>query len=522
MNLKSREQLIEELGHLQKEHNDLLFKYQTNTLIIENKRNALNTLLDIIPDLIFLKDTNGVYVNCNQSFCDFIGLDKSNIIGKTDYDILPNKLAEFFRQKDNLVLSTKTSKKNEECLIYPNGKEILVETIKTPYFGDDGNMIGLIGVSRDITEYRRNLDALEQDIKEKERMTEELRKSEERFMKAFQHSPTMITINSLQDGRFIDVNLKWIEVMGYCSHDVIGRLPIELDFHITTENYVSMVDKVKKIGRFTNERLNLRSKDRRDVICLVSGEPIEIKGEQCLLLNLIDMTEYYNLESELIRLERLNLIGQLAAGLGHEIRNPLQTVRGFLQLLQNKYKNEKEYYDLMISELDRTNYIITEFLSLSKNRPDNPKLLNINNLLNMIFPLIQSKAFLEDKDVRLELQAAKDIYGDEKELKQLILNLAQNGIEAMKPTKVLTINTFEDESNLILAVKDQGRGIEPEIFSKLGTPFVTSRANGTGLGLAVCYSIAERHNARIEVETSSAGTTFYVKFPIKFDTGKTQ
>ncbi|MBC9783056.1 PAS domain S-box protein [Heliobacterium chlorum] len=352
------------------------------------------------------------------------------------------------------------------------------------------------------------------DITESKILAEQLRQSEETFRITFHDSPTMISINSLPEGRFLDVNPKWVEVMGYQSQQVIGQLPSKLNIGVKLFDGKTITEKIRDNEIVKNEKIKMVNVKGREIIGLLSAVPIQIHKRKSFLVNIVDMTDYYNLENEILRLERLNLIGQLAAGLGHEIRNPLQTIRGFLQLLENKYKNEKDYFDLMISELDRANHIITEFLSLSKNRPGNPKRLDINKIVTTLFPLIQSKAFLEEKDVHLELNASSDIVGDEKELKQLILNLAQNGIEAMQPRKMVKIRTFEEGSHLTLAISDQGKGIAPEIYSKLGTPFLTSRADGTGLGLAVCYSIAERHNAKIDVETSSEGTTFFVKFPI--------
>ncbi|HWP96068.1 MAG TPA: ATP-binding protein, partial [Syntrophomonadaceae bacterium] len=102
---------------------------------------------------------------------------------------------------------------------------------------------------------------------------------------------------------------------------------------------------------------------------------------------------------------------------------------------------------------------------------------------------------------------------DENEIRQLILNMARNGMEAMPPGGMLTIGTTVDGNKVVLFIKDQGHGMDPGLIEKLGTPFLTTKEKGTGLGMAVCYSIASRNNARIEVETSPAGTTFMVYFP---------
>ena len=224
-----------------------------------------------------------------------------------------------------------------------------------------------------------------------------------------------------------------------------------------------------------------------------------------------DITDKLTFERELAHMERLHLIGQMAAGIGHEIRNPITTVRGFLQLLGGKEEciKYKEYYYLMISELDRASDIISEFLSLAKNKAVDSKMQNINQIIETIYPLIAADAVVHDKYVILELENIPDLLLDEKEIRQMILNLARNGLEAMPPDGKLTIKTYQEDQEVVLAVQDQGYEIESGLLAKLGTPFFTTKETGTGLGLAVCYSIAARHNAIISIDTNPGGTTFW-------------
>ncbi|KAF1085233.1 Sporulation kinase E [Sporotomaculum syntrophicum] len=237
-----------------------------------------------------------------------------------------------------------------------------------------------------------------------------------------------------------------------------------------------------------------------------------------LVLNLfIDITSRKQFEQEMTRLSRLNLIGQMAAGIAHEIRNPMTTVRGFLQLLgqKDKYRQDKEYFNLMIQELDRANSIITEFLSLAKNRAAGFKKQNLNHIVQSLFPLIQADAMESAKYVTLELNEIPNLLLDEKEIRQLILNLTRNGLEALLSGGHLTIKTYLDDCEVVLSVQDHGRGIPEDVLDKIGTPFFTTKDNGTGLGLATCYSIAIRHNAGINFDTGPGGTTFYVRFKIE-------
>lgn len=229
-----------------------------------------------------------------------------------------------------------------------------------------------------------------------------------------------------------------------------------------------------------------------------------------------DITESQKMKQEMERFERLNLIGKMAASLGHEIRNPMTTVRGFLQLIMSKNVDGpyNEQFSLMIDELDRANSIISEFLFLANNRTLNLVEKNINNIVHAMTPLIKADANISDVIVQIDTKELPNILLDEKEIRQIILNLVRNGLEAMPGGGSITISTHYTGSEVILAVKDEGSGIPQEYMEKLGTPFFTTKEQGTGLGLAVCFSIATRHDAVIDIDTGPNGTTFYIKFKV--------
>lgn len=208
------------------------------------------------------------------------------------------------------------------------------------------------------------------------------------------------------------------------------------------------------------------------------------------------------------------LAGEMAVGISHEIRNPITTVRGFLQLFGSKseFMQYKEYFNLMIDELDKVNSIIKEFLFMAKNKKVDLRVRDLNMIVKDLYPLIQANAVISDKDVDVELGVIPALLLDEHEIRRLILHLASNGLEAMFPGGKLTIKTYKDGEKVVLSVQDQGCGIAHDILDKIGTPFFTTKDNGTGLGLAVCNSIAARHNGAIQVETGPAGTTVLIRF----------
>ncbi|WP_248924689.1 ATP-binding protein [Paenibacillus hamazuiensis] len=220
------------------------------------------------------------------------------------------------------------------------------------------------------------------------------------------------------------------------------------------------------------------------------------------------------LRIELEKLDRLNHVAQLAAGISHEVRNPLTTVKGFLQLMHtNKHAVDESIIAMMLEELDRANEIISDFLSLTKVQKTKLSQDNIVDVIDRLFPLLENDAFIARKKLVLKRNRVSDVMLDSKEVKQLILNLVRNAMEVTSAGGQVCIETFETESCVGLRVIDEGPGIPKQVIEKLGTPFVTTKTNGTGVGLAICYDIAKRHNAKIDVKTGSNGTTFSILFP---------
>ncbi|GMA97962.1 hypothetical protein PIPA1_07620 [Pelosinus sp. IPA-1] len=229
-----------------------------------------------------------------------------------------------------------------------------------------------------------------------------------------------------------------------------------------------------------------------------------------------DVTTRKNLEKTTSMLDRMNMVGSMAATVAHEIRNPLTTVRGYLQVMgsREKYQTDKEKFKLMIEEIDRANSIIREYLSLSRKKLANLEICSLNTIIKALFPLIQADANSSQVYVSLDLTNIPELLLDENEIRQLLLNLVRNSIEAMPDGGNLAIHTFQEDSKIVLSISDQGSGIPPHILDNLGTPFMTTKDTGTGLGLPICYQIAHRHNAKIKINTNHEGTTFFVNFSL--------
>jgi len=228
-----------------------------------------------------------------------------------------------------------------------------------------------------------------------------------------------------------------------------------------------------------------------------------------------DISKRKELEEKLIHLNQLKVLAETAATIAHEVRNPMTTVKGLLQILSRKdeYKDSNDYFTLMLEEIDRANEIIENYLILGQKNKPLFKNDNLNEILKNVYPLLVSMETPEKKVV-LELGECPDLKLSRKEIKQLIFNLAKNGLEVMGDKGQLTIQTYVQNEKTVVAIRDEGGGIDPSITNNIGSPFFTTKQGGTGLGLALCFEIAALHSAGLTYETGSTGTIFYVKFDI--------
>lgn len=225
---------------------------------------------------------------------------------------------------------------------------------------------------------------------------------------------------------------------------------------------------------------------------------------------------------EAVRVERLASVGQLAAGIAHEIRNPLTSVKGFIQLIMVRGERPvpRDYLEIILTELERIEKLIREFHLLAR-PPQTPQfaIVNLRVVLNDVVLLMESQAL--SKNVALEFMPGEDVAvcGDVSQLKQVWINLVRNAIEAAPKGGSVYIALRTDGDRAVVSVTDNGPGIPEDILPHLGTPFFTTKAEGTGLGLSVCYSIVQRHGGSIRVDSRPGeGATFTVQLPLATNT----
>lgn len=502
----------------------------TKKLTAANKqeRDRLSSLINSISDEVWFVDTEKQFTLANATTLQDMPLAPNEIIDsnlkvlRTDGTLRPIVDAAPF-----LALQGYFTKNQQELILNPTNGELRYREISSnPVRDGDGIIIGSVSVVRDNTERKKLENELEKHrnhlqllvdkrTKELEMACYELEKNGEKLLeqaKLLDFAHDYIIVRDLHR-KIVYWNHSAEIGYGFAADEVKGQVDLlQTKFPIPL---AEIMNNIFKQGHWEGELVHTR-KDGKEII-VQSNQTLNLDeiGTPISILEINhDITQKKMLSSEIKRLDMLNIIGEMAVSIGHEVRNPLTTVRGYLQFFKrkNNFSDYNEQLETMIEELDRANFIITEFLSLAKNKSFVFKRDNLNTVITTILPLLESDALLTGHNLYFEKNDIPDLELDSNEIRQMLLNLVRNALEAMSVKGTITIKTAFVAGKVLLTVQDTGHGIPKEIFDKLGTPFVTTKDHGTGIGLPVCYRIADRHKAKIQVKTNSSGTTFIVKF----------
>lgn len=320
-----------------------------------------------------------------------------------------------------------------------------------------------------------------------------------------------------QDGRVVYVNRYCEELFGYEPGEMIGK---PMAYYAAERERHRFQDELAKLdGRGFTPRLcfECRRKDQSVIYTDLQAATTIYQGRKAISGTLLDISESKRSEQMLIRSEKLSVVGQLAAGVAHEIRNPLTALKGFTQLLYEKSDQNKQYYDIMLTELERINYIVGEFMVLSK--PNHWLKLyahDLQDILKGIIPIIDSQAILHNISIHIENNAnLPQVRCDQNQIKQVFLNILKNAIEAMPSGGNIWIQ-FEPgaQDQVTVTITDEGSGIPGHILNRIGEPFFSTKETGTGLGLMVCNKIIQTHGGSLVISNNSdQGTVVRIGLP---------
>jgi PAS domain S-box-containing protein len=376
--------------------------------------------------------------------------------------------------------------------------------------------------------------AIVRDISERKKVEETLRKTEEKYSKAFQASPDWGTITTLDEGIFIEVNKAFERLSGFGREEVLGRTTAEIGIWHKPEERRRLVNLMQREGTVHNMEVQFRLRSGAVSTFLLSAETIELEGKFCILTVARDMTELRSLEAQFRQAQKMEAVGRLAGGVAHDFNNMLGVILGYTDLaLKRLNVQEPLYQDLQeVNNAARRSADLTrQLLAFSRKQIVTPRAINLNEAVTQQQKMLTR---LIGEDIHLKFIPVQDLWNtrlDSSQVDQILANLAVNARDAIAGVGIVTIETANvtlDESYaqlyryatpgdyVLLAVSDSGSGMDGEILERIFEPFFTTKGEGrgTGLGLSTVYGIVKQNGGLIQAYSEPGrGTTFKVYFP---------
>jgi PAS domain S-box-containing protein len=380
---------------------------------------------------------------------------------------------------------------------------------------------------------RRYMVSVVRNITERKRAEEALKKSEEKFSKAFRLSPMAITLASVKDHRFLEVNEAFERVTGWRRDQVIGRTPFDMELWVNPAERVELVKRILTEGCLRNVEVRLRRKDGAVFIGLGTAEMIELNGEPCTINVFTDITERKRAEAalrdaqaELAHVTRVLAMGELVASIAHEVYQPLTAVLTTSNFVLRQLANMPNCEDVqkavteIVEDANRISAVISRVRTLlSRGVPDRVE-LDINDVIEEVTVIVRGEAAQNQIHLELDLGVGlPHIMGDRVQLQQVLINLIVNGIDAMRSVtgrpRNLDITSAKRVDGVLIRVQDSGTGVDPDNLERIFEPFFTTKRQGIGMGLSISRSIIESHGGRLWTEPGSLGAIFEFTLPTK-------
>ncbi|MGB7769061.1 MAG: ATP-binding protein [Verrucomicrobiia bacterium] len=382
-------------------------------------------------------------------------------------------------------------------------------------------------------------DKLEERVLERTRNLQEaneaLRRSEERFVKAFRASPVPLLLQSARDQRFVDVNESFLHLTGFKREEVLEQTPAGLKLFSQPETGREISDALSAKRLVRNLQTELAIRNGKPLTVLVSAEAFELESQSHFLMSIQDITERINVENQLRQAQKMEVVGQIAAGIAHDFNNILTVIQGHAEIQLNVEKLDESLAD-SLREISRAAAraasLTRQLLAFSRKQMLQRRPLDVRESLNNTSKMLRR---IIGEHISLRIECAENlppVFADAVNFEQIIINLAVNARDAMPRGGPLTITAglavidakyLEREPDAVigtfirLSVADEGIGMDETVRSKIFEPFFTTKdvGKGTGMGLATVYGIVKQHQGWIEVESKpGAGSVFKVFLPV--------
>ncbi len=530
----------------------------------------LQATFDAIPDLVWLKDAQGIYLDCNPMIERLFGTKKAAILGKTAYDFVGPEQVDSFREHDRQAIAAGQASVNEEWLTFAaDGRRGLFEITRTPMRDGDGQLVGVLGIAHDITESKRAQDeilrlnaSLEERVQQR---TKELEESEQRFRSIFEYSKVGMSVADADIG-YLEVNPAFVEMTGYSEEELL-RLSFREITHPDDVESSTAMGKTLLTGasdHFQVEKKYIRKdgstlwadvtvSPRRDAAGkfvsfigihqdITERKRTEAALQQELVRHQETARELFDARVWLAETDRQEAVGRLAAGVAHEVKNPLAIIRLGIDYLSKEFARESTQGAVLgkvQQAIMRADSIITDLMQFSRQKSLARHPTQINAVVDNAINLVSHEITVRNIDiVRSYDDSMPPILADPDQLAQVFVNLLSNAAQAIgqggrievvtRSIRLLERDLERDETGtfkigervIVAEIRDNGSGVSPDNQKKLFEPFFTTKpiGEGTGLGLAVARNIVIMHEGSINLSNHpEGGASALLMFPVAIE-----
>lgn len=463
---------------------------------LETSERIFAELFDQSMDAIIFWNDDGIIFRVNQSACKIFESTREELIGSFIWKYVYSNNRHFGQMMETFGRDTQV--RGELLYKMPNDQIKLLELTAKKHEGDGYN----------VTIFR--------NVSERWLIENELRDSEKKFRKIFEGTLDGLILWNHEG--FKDINEAGQEILEISKDRLLS---------FTVKEFI---EKIPGNAPDLNDHMeNVYKHEVFSSIIPITFEDGRVKHIEFLTrknvyssLNLSifrDVSKNLEMQEQIRKSDTLNVVGELAAGIAHEIRNPMTALKGFIQLLEDGVEGDfSTYFHVITSEIKRIETIITEFLVLAKPQALQIVKQDVHTILRETLELLAAQAMLENIQFDTYFEEIEfTVLCEANQLKQVFINIIKNALEVMPDGGTVRIETIRSSGKYIcISITDQGVGISAEKLKKLGEPFYTTKDRGTGLGLMVSYKIIEEHKGYIEVESVvDMGTSFHIYLPFE-------
>lgn len=478
-----------------------------------NEKNFLELFIDSMPDYIFHKNVNGVYLNCNKKFADHLGLSKSEIIGKTDLDLFGYNIANQFKKRDKEVIKNKNEKIYIEEKILNNGRKFIEETMKVPYFDNKNNVLGIIGIAKDVS-YRI---AVEESLLNNELILFNM-------------------LNNLEDSviikdneKIVFVNQAFEKIFGISRGELYKKDSIEIIREMLHEEDKEIFNKID-FNRPIDLMVRIIRKDNEMRWIWIKSNPFKDENKN-IVRRIIVMNDITNKMQEEKGLEKIKR--EFFANISHEFKTPINLIYTSIQLLDCKIKKlsleDSQKYDMYIKTCNKN---IFRMIKLINNMIDsvkisegffsyNPRKIEIVRLVENIID--RANNYLNNSSINIvfdtEFEEKLALF-DKDHMERIILNVLSNAIKFNDKNEPINVNLLLNDGMIEIRIRDRGIGIPMDklnsLFDRLENVNnrMTKLNEGCGIGLYIVNELVKLHGGEIKIKSVlGVGTEFLIRIP---------